>query len=152
MNIYGKPIKEVTKIHFGQKLYRVVTFPMSKDSVIKKHIIPGTLSYAAIEIMEVEAILPNESRTGLYISGRLVNKKGEILYPNDEKKSFKDKVEIPFDQENVAIQSGTWFGEEKVAQEFARNINKGTKEAIEIIKETFNKFQSELDDFIKNGV
>ena len=152
MNAFGKPIKNVQKIHFGQKLFRVMTFPMTKDDNVNKHIIPGALNYAAIEIMQVEAILPNESRTGLLLSGMLINKKGEQLFPGDVKKSFKDKIDIPFDQENVAIQPGVWFDDEKVAQAYAKTINMNTKNAIERIKETFDKFQSELDDFIKNGV
>jgi len=152
MNTFGKPIENVTKLHYGQLLYRVITAPLSDDKEVKKHLVPNSLSYAAIEILQVEAILPNESRTGLLISGMLVNKKGEPMVAGDMKKSFKDKIEIPFDQENVPIQAGVWFDTEKVAQTFAKTINVNTKTAIERIKDTFNKFQTELDDFIKNGV
>jgi len=152
MQTFGKPIKDVAKIHFGQKLYRVMTFPLSNDETIRKHIVSSSLNYAAIEILQVEAILPNESRTGLLVSGQLINKKGDPLYPNDKKKSFKDGIELPFDQANVAVQPGVWFSSEEVAQQYAKYINQNTKQAIERIKETFTKVQSELDDYIKNGV
>jgi len=148
----SKPIKNVKMIHFGQRLFQVKTSSLTNDAEVKKDITPDALKYAAIEIMEVEAILPNETRTGLLLSGRLVNKKGEPLYPDNPKKSFVDHVEVPFDQENVIIGPGAWFDIEEAAQDFARTINMGTRKSIQRIKETFTKFQDELDDYIKNGV
>lgn len=152
MNTFNKGIKEVAKIHYGQKIHRVITSPMSNDSVLKEHIIPNSLNYAAIETLEVITIMPNESRTALMISGNLINKKGQLLNPDDLKKNFKDKIEIPFDQANVTIQPGSWFDEEKIAQAFAKTINISTQAAVNRIQESFEKFQVELEDFIVKGV
>jgi len=152
MNTFSKGIEEVIKLHYGQKIHRVVTAPMSNDPILKEHIVPNSLNYAAIETLEIAVIMPNESKTALLISGSLINKKGSPLYPDNIKKNFKDKIEIPFDQANVTVQPGSWFDKEKMAQAFAKTINISTRAAVKRIQESFEKFQVELEDFIDKGV
>lgn len=147
----GKPIKEVVKIHYGQHLQRVVTFPLIDDPKVKDYFMPNSLNYAALEKIEVLTVGPNESRTGLIISGNLIKKDGTPLY-DDPKKCYVDKIEIPFDQSNVAIQPGVWFDEEKTAQLYAKDINTKSKAAVARIIENLEKFTTELDDYIRQGV
>jgi len=151
MNTLGKPIKEVIKIHYGMVLQRVVTFPLITDAKIKDYFAPNSLNYAALEKVEVLTVGPNESRTGLVISGNLIKKDGQPLY-DDPKKNFVEKIDIPFDQSNVAIQPGVWFDEEKTAQLYAKDINSKSKSAVERIALNLEKFTTELNDFIKIGV
>ncbi len=150
MNTIGKPIKDVVKIHYGQQLVRVMTFPLIDDVKIRDYFVPNSLNYAALEKLEVLTVGPNESRTGLMISGNLIKKDGTPLY-EDPKKNYVEKIEIPFDQSNVAIQPGVWFEEEKTAQRYAQDINSKSKAAIERIQLNLDKFTSELDNYIKEG-
>ena len=152
MNTFSKAIKDVTKLHYGQRLHRVVTSPIAATEDVKDYFVPNSLNYAAIETLEVMMIQPNESRTGLLIAGNLIRKTGELLFPDDPKKSFKQKIEIPFDQNSIIIQPGVWFDDQKVAQAFAKDINIKTKAAIERIQKSFEKYRDELDDFIQHGV
>jgi len=151
MNTLGKPIKDVIKLHYGKILHRAVTFPLINDSKIKDYFTPNSLNYAALEKVEINTVGPNESRTGLIVSGTLIKKDGSPLY-EDPKKNFIEKIEIPFDQSNVAIQPGVWFDDEKTAQIYAKDINTKSKSAIERIALNLEKFSTELDDFIKAGV
>jgi len=128
-----------------------MTFPLIDDPKIKDYFVPNSLNYAALEKLEVLTVGPNESRTGLLISGNLIKKDGTPLY-EDPKKNYLDNIEIPFDQSNVAIQPGVWFDEEKTAQSYAKDINSKSKAAIERIKLNLDKFTTELDDYIKEGV
>ena len=147
----GKPIKDVVKIHYGQQLQRVVTFPLIDDPKIKEYFSHNTLNYAALEKIEVLTVGPNESRTGLIISGNLIKKDGTPLY-DDPKKCYVEKIEIPFDQSNVAIQPGVWFDTEDNAQLYAKDINTKSKAAVIRIMQNLEHFTTELDDYIKQGV
>lgn len=153
MNTLGSPIKNVRGIHYGQKLHQVVTVPaiLKKDSA-SRFIQPDSLNLAAIRTLEVMTIGPNESKTGLVLAGNYIEKNGNPLFPDDLKKNFKDKIEIPFDQANVSTQAGTWMCSEDNAQAYAKSINVTTKAATKHIVEAMRKIDIEIENSFKTGV
>jgi len=144
-----KPIKNAKGIHPEKKMYRVMTAPYT-DPKLDEFIKAGALSKAGIQIMEVDSVRRNESRTGVIVEGILIEKDGSPLYPEDAKKNGI-KTEVPYDQQNVEVKPGTWFDDKDLAQEFAAIINKKTKDTSAAIRKLLDKIEQQQDELITKG-
>jgi hypothetical protein len=147
------PISKPEMLHCGKRLYTVLSVKnakAAKDDDLAKYLVVENLKHAELRTLIIKNVGYNEAETSMVINGILVDENGNPKFDLKEaKKNLVENLEIPLDQDNTPLQTGTWMEDMKDAQDMAKDINIKANDSIKHIRKvlaTIEEFNQELID------